>query len=107
MVGVGAVDADGRSVFSNFGPWVDASAPGVDVVSTFFTEFDDTDADGVCVDRYRGWASWSGTSFAAPKVAGAIAQSMYLPDSTAQEAWAHLADARRPLPPCARPRAVP
>jgi subtilisin family serine protease len=91
VVGVGAVDADGRSVFSNFGPWVDASAPGVDVVSTFFTAFDDTDADGTCVDHYDGWASWSGTSFAAPKVAAAIAQRMYLHDTTAQEAWADLA----------------
>ena len=43
VVGVGAVDAGGRSAFSNFGPWVDACAPGVDVVSTFFTEFDDAD----------------------------------------------------------------
>ncbi len=91
VIGVGALDADGRSTFSNFGPWVDASAPGVDVVSTFFTDFDDTADDGTCIDRYRGWASWSGTSFAAPKVAGAIAQAMYLGDTTAQEAWAHLA----------------
>ncbi len=91
VVGVGAVDADGRSMFSNFGPWVDASAPGVDVVSTFFTAFDDQDPNGVCVDQYRGWASWSGTSFAAPKVAAAIAQQMYLHDTTSQEAWAHLA----------------
>jgi subtilisin family serine protease len=92
VVAVGALDAGGRSRFSNFGPWVDASAPGVDVVSTFFTDFDDCDEDGNVVDCYRGWASWSGTSFAAPKVAGVIAQTMYLRETTAQEAWAHLAE---------------
>ena len=37
--GVGAVAAGGRAWFSNFGGWVDASAPGVDVVSTFFNDF--------------------------------------------------------------------
>ena len=41
VIGVGAVDADGRAAFSNFGSWVDACTPGVDVVSTFFTTFDD------------------------------------------------------------------
>ena len=35
----------GRAAFSNFGSWVDACAPGVDVVSTFFSDFDDVDAD--------------------------------------------------------------
>ena len=29
-----------------------------------------TTPNGACLDQYRGWASWSGTSFAAPKVAG-------------------------------------
>ena len=36
VIGVGAVTAAGRAWFSNFGGWVDACAPGVDVVSTFF-----------------------------------------------------------------------
>ena len=43
MIAVGALDAGGRAAFSNFGSWVDACAPGVDVVSTFFTDFDDRD----------------------------------------------------------------
>ena len=52
------------------------AAPAVDVVSTFFTHFDE-DIDGF-IRSYRGWARWSGTSSAAPKVAAAIAQDMYL-----------------------------
>ena len=36
VIGVGAVSAAGRTWFSNFGGWVDACAPGVDVISTFF-----------------------------------------------------------------------
>ena len=36
VIAVGALDSGGRAWFSNFGGWVDACAPGVDVVSTFF-----------------------------------------------------------------------
>jgi Subtilase family len=86
VVSVGALAADGsRACFSNFGPWVDAWAFGVDVQSAFF----DVDAEPQEVpgphclgepakglQQFRGWASWSGTSFAAPRVAGAIAASV-------------------------------
>lgn len=51
--------------FSNYGPWVTISAVGEDVLSTFV--FD---------DKFNGWARWSGTSFAAPIVAGRIAAAM-------------------------------
>jgi hypothetical protein len=88
VVAVGALDAGGRAAFSNFGPWVDACAPAVDVVSTFFTEFDDRcPTCGSVVEQYRGWARWSGTSFASPKVAGLIAQEMYLHRLSAGAAW--------------------
>lgn len=66
VVGVGAVkaDADERADFSCYGEWVDVSAPGVDIHSTF-------------VDwshpRFEGFATWSGTSFSTPMVAAAIA----------------------------------
>lgn len=52
--------------FSNYGQWVTLSTYGTDVLSTYL-EFGDT---------FHGWARWSGTSFAAPRVAGAIAARM-------------------------------
>ena len=90
VIGVGALDQGGRARFSNFGPWVDACAPGVDVVSTFFTDFDDATDDGRCGNAYRGWATWSGTSFSGPKVAAVIAREMYLQDISAAESWRRL-----------------
>ena len=99
--GVGAVAASGRAWFSNFGGWVDACAPGVDVVSTFFGFSEDLDLfpalDHVTPREYTGWATWSGTSFSAPKVAAVLAQEMYLNLNsagsdliTAEEAWRRL-----------------
>ena len=82
VVAVGALDASGRAWFSNFGPWVDTCAPGVDVVSTFL----------VGDDLIHEWASWTGTSFSGPKVAAAIAQEMVLNGGTAAEAWARLSE---------------
>jgi subtilisin family serine protease len=76
-VAVGALDSDGsdRAPFSNFGWWVDACAIGERVRSSF-VDFDGPlpptgDFDR---DRFRGYATWSGTSFAAPVVAGEIAR---------------------------------
>ena len=95
VIAVGALDSAGRAAFSNFGPWVDACAPGVEVVSTFFTDHKDRlDGSNGVVNQYRGWASWSGTSFAAPKVAAVVAQEMYLNDGTSAEAWKRLSDFR-------------
>jgi subtilisin family serine protease len=82
VVGVGALDSVTKAWFSNWGPWVDACAPGVDVVSTFF------EPDGTFATT--GWARWSGTSFAAPKVAAAIADAQW----RAQEPDARPAKAR-------------
>jgi Subtilase family len=84
VIGVGAVDGWGPAPFTNYGPWVDACAPGVKVLSTFFDEsaqplagVDLPPATGAAGDppvevTFPGYARWSGTSFAAPKVAGAI-----------------------------------
>lgn len=65
VIAVGALraDADVRADFSNHGAWVDAAAPGEDVPSAFLLD-----------PPYNGWATWSGTSTAAPKVAAAIAK---------------------------------
>jgi subtilisin family serine protease len=102
VVGVGAVWAGGRAWFSNFGGWVDACAPGVDVVSTFFNFSEDLslfpdDLDDLKPREFKGWARWSGTSFSAPKVAAVLAQEMYLNlDAagndliSASEAWRRL-----------------
>jgi hypothetical protein len=63
VVAVAALGPSGaRAEFSNHGWWVDASAPGVDVASCF-----------VRFPPYDGYATWSGTSFAAPYVTGTIA----------------------------------
>jgi subtilisin family serine protease len=70
-ISVGAVNQDdnSRPEFSNFGEWVNASAPGVDVHSIFVEGHDEH-------DQYSGYARWSGTSFAAPTVAAAIATTL-------------------------------
>lgn len=91
VIAVAALDTAGatRAPFSNSGPWVDAGAAGEDVASSFLTwhglleppdhhhHGDETaPAAGVVKGDFDGWASWSGTSFAAPRVAGAIAALM-------------------------------
>jgi hypothetical protein len=111
-IGVGAVDwaADEegwrRACFSNYGWWVDACAPGVDVRSAFFTyhgQLAPVEVLERCEDRldegldpsafeFNGWASWSGTSAAAPVVAGAIASRM-AEGVSAQEAVARIVNA--------------
>ena len=77
VVSVAALGPNGPAPFSNWGSWVRACAPGVDVPSTFW-EFNGQDPQkfGLDIDNFVGWATWSGTSFAAPVVAGVIAKSM-------------------------------
>ena len=81
VVAVAAVKADGRPAkFSNFGPWVDACAIGVGVASTFVKgDWDPAHMHppGNPAPSFNSpHAIWSGTSFAAPRVAGAIAERM-------------------------------
>ncbi len=93
VVAVGAVGPCGPAWFSNFGAWVDVSAPGVDVVARYpklveLTELGGTivsddeeamtpDTDGSRILRaadFSGeWAEWSGTSFSAPVVTAKLA----------------------------------
>jgi len=80
VIAVGALGGSAPAWFTNHGPWVDACAPGVDVCSRFFCvpeapgedELGDVEALGDTVE----WAAWSGTSFAAPIVAGVLARTV-------------------------------
>jgi subtilisin family serine protease len=70
VVAVGALGPNGKAWFSNYGPWVDACAPGVDIVSCFFDLGEEAGGED---EDFNGWACWSGTSFSGPIVAAAIA----------------------------------
>jgi hypothetical protein len=74
-VGALTYGGDARTGWTNFGYWVDVYASGEDVVVPFpngtYEYLDTTTA------RFtEGHALWSGTSFAAPTVAGMIARRM-------------------------------
>ncbi|MBM7812509.1 S8 family peptidase [Saccharothrix algeriensis] len=76
LPGVVAVGAD--APFSNHGPWVDALAPAVDVTSSHVRLTPSADAAPGTETREYGYARWSGTSFAAPRVAADIARLLHL-----------------------------
>ncbi len=88
VVGVAALGPTGPAPWSNYGPWIDASAPGTDLVSSFFADFngDLPRINGVDPDEFRQWATWSGTSFAGPVVVAALAREMVMTGCTAKEA---------------------
>lgn len=74
VIGVAALADDGRLAdFSNTGEWVDAAAPGVDVVSSHVHLRTSNNGE----PRRYGFARWSGTSFAAPRVAAEVAAELH------------------------------
>jgi serine protease len=66
VITVAATDSSGkRASFSNFGSYVEISAPGVGIYSTVNT--------GTTTPSGSSYESWSGTSMATPHVAGVVA----------------------------------
>jgi hypothetical protein len=112
VLAVGACNPDGSvALFSNDGPWVACHCPGAALVSTYPTTVQAAALPGVSVadsglirqtidpdDFSSGFATWSGTSFAAPVLAGRLAARLQTrmqagdddPDATAALArgWA-------------------
>jgi hypothetical protein len=90
VVAVGALDttqgAPRVAGFSNYGTWVDVYAPGVDVYSTYLQDNWLLPNDTPPPRPMDGWATWSGTSFAAPQVAAAIANTLLGSGGTARQA---------------------
>jgi subtilisin family serine protease len=102
VVAVGALELDAEAlrgaVWSNFGAAVDVSVVGEGVISTFVGGSSIIHATGWTAPpaAWTGpspWAMWSGTSFAAPQVAGRIAQLLVAhPDEPATVLVKRLAD---------------
>lgn len=66
VIAVAATDRNGaRASFSNYGTGIDVSGPGVGILSTLNS--------GATVQSTESYASYNGTSMAAPHVAGVVA----------------------------------
>lgn len=99
IVSVGALNPDGSiAMFSNEGPWIRVHRPGAALVSTLPVTFEGSRAPSQEAtfrgeqratidpdDFSSGFGVWSGTSFAAPILAGEIAE------------WLHSSSRLRPL----------
>jgi hypothetical protein len=89
VVSVGALGDDlARAPWSNHGHWVDCSSVGEGVLSTYVPGVESSDFDPE-PDAYPvdAWAVWTGTSFAAPQVAGLVARVAAEQGVSAREAW--------------------
>jgi hypothetical protein len=90
VVSVGALDttlgAPQVADFSNYGTWVDVYAPGMNVYSTYLQANWLLPNDNPPPRPIDGWAIWSGTSFATPQVAAAIANTLLQSGVTALQA---------------------
>jgi subtilisin family serine protease len=71
VLAVAALDGDRRASYSNHGYWVDFCAAASGIVSTYVRGARNTAGHQITYDG--PFAAWSGTSFAAPQVAGALA----------------------------------
>lgn len=113
LASVGALNPDGETVayFSNAGSWVTTHRPGSSLVSTFpldvtaaaqpsaRVEFHGRVRTTPDPDDFRsGFCTWSGTSFAAPVLAGELAAAIAAdPDVATVERAAAIARGRRAM----------
>ena len=94
---VGALEASGNQIapWSNRGGWVDVYARGADVVNAYpkevYTYVESTNPPDPVDFSEHGLASWSGTSFSTPLVAGLVAARMSWTHEKGPQAWASLA----------------
>ena len=110
VASVGALAADwrNRASFSNYGGWVDAYAPGRNLINAFgYGRFDcemfpyhqQDEKDPFPHDHehrhFHGMAQWSGTSFSSPIVTGLIADRMWRTGENGIEAAAAVLCAAR------------
>ena len=88
VIGVGALGppGDARAWFSDYGDWVKVYAPGQDLVHAFASGTYTYQEDKTGTADFTGMASWSGTSFSTPVVAGLIAARMSGTGESAHEA---------------------
>jgi len=100
VVAVGATNGNKLADFSPRTPWVDLTAPGVNVQSTYLTgpvklgEPDGRAPDGRKTETFTdGFAYWDGTSFAAATVSGAVAARIQPGRRNARQALARLREA--------------
>lgn len=93
MEDVVAVAATGRNrnptPWSSRGEWVDVLARGAGVESTFYRGFTSRPGRG-SEAVFDGWARWSGTSFAAPRLAAAVAKRIGHDGVGARDAYEEL-----------------
>jgi membrane-anchored mycosin MYCP len=99
VVAVAAHDGGRVPPWSFQGPWVRLLAPGVDVTSCYLKgdvsiRYGGNDS-GDPIKKFAGYASWSGSSFSAANVSGAIASLMDTEKMTAPEAL-HALEQRLP-----------
>jgi subtilisin family serine protease len=96
VTAVGATDGQGKpAAFSPEVPWVDVTAQGVDVESTYLDgQVSLSQPGGNQIETFYGYARWQGTSFAAATVSGAVAAKIGPGRDAHQALEALLADRR-------------
>jgi hypothetical protein len=98
VIAVSALASCGPAPFTNWGSWVRACAPGVDIMSCFYSAFNGPGVPmpGIFAsdpDNFASWAIWSGTSFASPAVVAALLREMQRVNCNAKQAVERVIDA--------------